>query len=96
MRLEFHPEAEMELVEAAAYYEARVAGLGERFGRELDRTTATLLEHPDIGAEIEPGLRRLVLHRFPFSVIYSVVGDVLYVLAVAHQRRSPGYWRTRA
>ena len=96
MRLEFHPDAEMELGEAAAYYEERVTGLGERFGREVEHFTALLLDHPDIGAEIEPGLRRFVLDRFPYALIDCVAGDVLYVLAVAHQRRRPGYWRERA
>lgn len=95
MKLEFHPDAEMELVEAAAYYEARVAGLGQRLGREVDRTTAVLLEHPGIGAAIEPGLRRFALDRFPYTLIDSVVGDVLYMLAVAHRSRRPGYWRAR-
>lgn len=96
MKLEFHPDAEMELGEAAAYYEERVTGLGERFAREVDRFTAMLLAHPDLGAEIEPGLRRFVLDRFPHALIYSMAGEVLYVLAVAHQRRRPGYWRERA
>jgi plasmid stabilization system protein ParE len=95
MKLEFHPDAEMELIEAASYYEARVAGLGERLGREVRRTTALLLEHPEVGSKIEPDLRRFALDRFPYTIIYSVSRDVLYVLAVAHQSRRPGYWRSR-
>jgi len=50
MKLEFHPEAELELIEAAAYYELQVRGLGERFEAEVRRATDLLLEQPEIGA----------------------------------------------
>ncbi|HSB73135.1 MAG TPA: type II toxin-antitoxin system RelE/ParE family toxin [Candidatus Methylomirabilis sp.] len=69
MRLEFHPEADLELSEAALYYDLQVPGLGERFGAEVKRVTDPLLEHPDTGAEIGSGHRKLPLRRFPFTVI---------------------------
>ena len=95
MKLEFHPEAELELIEAAAYYELQVPGLGERFEAEVRRATDLLLEHPEIGAPADPVLRKLVLNRFPFTLFYSVTSDVLRIEVVAHQRRRPGYWRSR-
>ena len=95
MRLEFHPEAEMELIEAAAHYELQVPGLGERFEAEIRHATDILLEHPDIGAPADPHLRRFVLNRFPFTLYYSATADVLRIQVVAHQRRRPGYWRSR-
>ena len=95
MRLEFHPEAELELIEAAAYYELQVAGLGERFEAEVRRATNLLLDHPEIGAPADPVLRKLVLNRFPFTLYYSVASDVLRIEVVAHQSRRPGYWRSR-
>ena len=95
MRLEFHPEAELELIEAALYYELQVPGLGERFEAEVRRATDLLLEHPDIGHPVDPDLRRFILHRFPFSLLYSATSEVLRIEAVAHQSRLPGYWRTR-
>jgi plasmid stabilization system protein ParE len=49
MRLEFHPEAELELIEAALHYELQVPGLGERFESEIRRATDLLLDHPEIG-----------------------------------------------
>jgi plasmid stabilization system protein ParE len=96
MRLEFHPDAEMEFIEAASYYENRVTGLGERFGREVERTTALLLMHPKIGSEIAADLRQIALDRFPYTLIYSLAPDMLHVLAVAHKSRRPDYWRSRA
>lgn len=95
MKLEFHPEAEMELVEEAAYYELQVPGLGERFEAEVRRATDILLDHPEIGSPADPHLRKFVLNRFPFTLYYSVTSDVLRIEVVAHQSRGPGYWQSR-
>ncbi len=72
MKLEFHPEAELELIEAALHYELQVPGLGERFESEVQRATDFLLDHPEIGPPVDPDLRRFVLPRFPFTLIYRV------------------------
>ena len=95
MRLEFHPEAELELIEAAVHYELQVPGLGTRLEAEIRRATDLLLEHPEIGSPADPNLRKFVLNRFPFVLIYSVTPDVLRIEVVAHQSRLPGYWRSR-
>ena len=94
MRYEFHPEAEQEFIEAAAYYERNVTGLGERFGSEVLYAIERLLEYPELGSPID-GLRRLTLTRFPYFLIYSFTADLLQVVAVAHAHRRPGYWRSR-
>lgn len=96
MIYEFHPEAEQEFVEAAAYYERNVTGLGERFGSEVRHAIERLLEYPELGAPMDADLRRLMLTRFPYFLIYSFTSDLLRVVAVAHARRRPGYWRSRA
>jgi plasmid stabilization system protein ParE len=95
VKLEFHPQAEIELIEAAAHYEQRVPGLGERFEAEVRGAVRTLLDHSEIGAAAAPGLRRFVLSRFPFTLYYSVTADVLRIEVVAHQSRRPGYWWSR-
>lgn len=95
MRLEFHPEAEMELVEAAAHYELQVPGLGERFEVEVRHATEILLQHPDIGVSADVDLRKFILNRFPFTLYYSVTSEVLRIEVVAHQSRRPAYWRSR-
>lgn len=95
MRYEFHPQAEVEVLEYAARYESDVPGLGERFGDEVERVVELLLENPNLGAPLEGEIRHFVLRRFPHSIIYAVVHDLLYILAVAHGRREPGYWATR-
>ena len=95
MKLEFHPEAELELLEAALRYELEVPGLGERFGTEVQRVTALLLEYPNIGRDVGYGRRKFSLRTFPFTLIYATAEEVLHVLAIAHHRRRPGYWRSR-
>jgi plasmid stabilization system protein ParE len=96
MKLEFHPEAEWELIEAAEYYERQVPGLGERLEAEVRRATDLLLDHPEIGAPADPVLRKLVLNRFPYTLYYSVTSSVVRIEVVAHQSRRPGYWRSRS
>lgn len=66
MIYEFHPDAEEEFIEAAAYYERNVPGLGERFAREAHQAIERLLKYPEIGSPIDPNLRRIVLTRFPY------------------------------
>jgi len=95
MRLEFHPEAELELIEAAVYYDKQVPGLGERFESEIRYATDLLLDQPEIGPPADPDLRKFILTRFPFTLYYSVTADVLRIEAVAHQSRRPGYWKPR-
>jgi plasmid stabilization system protein ParE len=95
MRYEFHPEAELELHEAATYYEVSVAGLGRRFGDEVARVVELVLEHPEMGAKLDKNLRHFVLARFPFSVVYSFTRDLVYIVAIAHGSREPDYWKQR-
>lgn len=95
MRYEFHPEAEQELYEAALRYETEAAGLGVRFTEEVERVIELLLEHPELGSRMDESLRHFVLRRFPFSVVYAVIEDSVYIVALAHGSREPNYWRLR-
>ena len=95
MKLEFHPEAEEELIESAAYYELRVTGLGHQLEAEMLRATSLLLSQPHLGKPVVGTLRQFALNRFPFTLYYTIAENVLRIEAVAHQRRLPGYWRAR-
>lgn len=95
MNIEFHPKAEQEFIEAAAYLESRVPGLGQRFVSELERNKEILLEWPELGAQIDETFRHFVFRRFPYSLIYVLEPTVIWVVAVAHDRRLPDYWRNR-
>lgn len=95
MRIEFHPDANEEFRAASAYYNNEVPGLGEGFISEVERIAELIQAHPTIGQPVDEVFRRAVLVRFPYSVIYCIEIDRLWVIAVAHQRRRPGYWRGR-
>ena len=91
-----HPEALEDLREAAEFYRQQAGTtLSQSFLAEFERSVALVLQHPMLGSLWRHGKRRLITRRFPFSVIYSVVGDQMRVLAVAHHSRRPGYWRGR-
>jgi plasmid stabilization system protein ParE len=62
---------------------------------ELDRAVDMIVESPNRWPKFESGTRRYLMRRFPFMVIYRDKGDVIQVLAVAHARRKPGYWKRR-
>jgi toxin ParE1/3/4 len=71
MKYKFHPDAELELDQAAIFYEAGMSGLGADFSDEVERVINILLEHPELGARSDEDLRHFVLRRFPFSVVYA-------------------------
>jgi plasmid stabilization system protein ParE len=97
VKVSLAPEAAQELMEGALFY-ARQAnpGLGERFITEFERCAALLAEQPKLGAVWRGAVRRFPLRRFPYNIIYSLGIAELRVIAVAHQSRKPGFWRSRA
>ena len=92
----FHSAAVRELEEAAFFYESRVTGLGRSFLDEVQRTVTLIERYPDAGATLGRGLRRVRVDRFPYSIVYQRSVDGLVIVAVAHHRRRPGYWRGRS
>ena len=97
MKLLLHIEATAELDAAVAWYEHEQEGLGFEMLEEVDRAFAVILESPTTWPLARPGssLRRFVLTRFPYTIIYSASQEWLRVFAVAHHKRRPGYWRAR-
>jgi toxin ParE1/3/4 len=93
-------EARGESVESAAWYDRQQMGLGGEFLDEIERSFLRIAEQPhgfprwslDLGPH---DIRRYVLSRFPFVVIYRCRPDETVILAVAHSRRRPFYWRDR-
>lgn len=95
MRAEFHPAAERELAAAVALGESRGSGLGGELLTEAERLTELLCDTPNIGEPVDTRHRRFPMRRFPFAFIYRVDGELLRIIAVAHRRQRPGYWRDR-
>lgn len=91
----FHPAALEELKAEVAYYEAITPGLGADFSERIFAAIDLACQFPDLGAPEGNGLRSLIAKRFPFIIYYEVLRDVVFVWAVMHAAREPGYWHTR-
>lgn len=96
MRVSFNPEAEQEFSEAAKWYLDEAGSKQARdFRNEIHRTLQLLSEHPAIGTPGRNKARSLVVHRYPYSVVYRMLEDILRVIAIARHSRRPGYWAGR-
>lgn len=91
----FHEIAELELNEAAKYYESKMRGLGIAFISEMERVTRHIQHNPESAPRILKTVRRKLLRGFPYSIMYSIVDDSIRILAIANQKRRPFYWRGR-
>jgi len=87
--------AQAELDEAVAWYADQAPGLGDAFLLETLKAIKLIEQFPRAWHPLTPQIRRCRLRRFPYSVVYTVDGDDLLVLAIAHQHRKPSYWRSR-
>ena len=96
----FGPEATTELEDAVRWYEQHRAGLGLRFLTAVDDAVESIARWPRAGAPIAGlealDVRRVPVSRFPYHVAYLITSERIEVLAIAHDRRRPMYWRERA
>lgn len=95
MSFVFHPAAEEEFAAAVDWYEARQPGLGVDFAVEVRAAISRAVALPNAWTELESGIRRVLTQRFPYGVLYSPSKSGIFVLAVMHLAREPGYWQTR-
>lgn len=95
MRVVLDPLAKREFDEARDYYNQQQPGLGAEFQEAVKDSLRRLREWPESGAVELQDVRRAVLRRFPYKLLYAIRPDHVYVLAVAHQHRQPGYWLAR-
>jgi plasmid stabilization system protein ParE len=92
VKVRFLTLAQQELDDAVAWYNEQATGLGQEFLDELDRVVRRAVTFPMSCPEIEPGVRRCLLARFPYGLIYGVDRKTIVVVAVAHLHREPRYW----
>ena len=88
-------EAEIELLEAVAYYEDKSPGLGLDFETEIERSIQVIRDLPEWWPLREDGTRRYLIRRFPYLVIYTFLNNQIWIIAIAHCKRRPGYWKGR-
>jgi plasmid stabilization system protein ParE len=93
--VEFHPDAQAEFISAAQFYERQAEGLGLEFIATAQNAYERLPEFPASGAPFGRRIRRLLVPKFPYGLLYRVEPERIYVVAVMHLHRRPGYWRSR-
>ncbi|HET9226895.1 MAG TPA: type II toxin-antitoxin system RelE/ParE family toxin [Thermoanaerobaculia bacterium] len=89
------PEADAEVYDASHWYEERREGLGQEFLNAFAAATSNLRHNPHLYPIVAGEARRLLLHRFPYSLIYEIHGDEVVVLACFHESRDPQEWLRR-
>lgn len=90
------PLSEADLEDAARWYDDERAGLADRFLSDVDQTFARIRERPLQFPTVSSGVRRALLHTFPYAVYFRASEGIVVVLAVLHLRRNPKVWRRRA
>ncbi len=88
--------AEQEMLDAAAYYELQVPGLGQDFLAKIASAVADIAESPERWPIVRLHVRRRLVHRFPYGLLYRVAPQEVVVLAVAHLHRHASYWVRRS
>jgi plasmid stabilization system protein ParE len=94
MKVRFLELAQYELDDAFVWYEEHMQGLGRELLDEVDRSIRRVARWPLAGKEISPDLRRCLVKRFPYGIIYGIE-DTIVIVSVAHLHRKPFYWLER-
>lgn len=95
MTVIFSRLAKLELDDAVLYYELEFPGLGTRFKEEVRKAALRILNYPT-ACPFECGeIRKYVMHKFPYKLLFSIESDHIFIMAVAHQHRNPDYWVDR-
>ncbi|MGL4550909.1 MAG: type II toxin-antitoxin system RelE/ParE family toxin [Gemmataceae bacterium] len=89
------PQAEEEFEEAALWYESRAASLGTDFVARIQDKLDRIRTHPLLYPEVQDGIRRAGVQRFPYGIFYRILTDRIEVIAVFHSSRDPAEWQGR-
>ena len=95
MIVRFLSPAENEMLEAAAYYEMQVDNLGFNFLDIIETAVSEIAEHPEAWPEIENNIRKRIVRRFPYKILYTIHKSEILIVAVMHQKQRPRYWADR-
>ena len=95
MKVSLLPLAQKELDEAFTWYEEQVVGLGDSFLDEFNQSVKLIVSFPELYEQIYDNLRRCLMNRFPYGIIYGIDGEMIIIIAVAHLKRKPKYWSKR-
>ncbi len=92
MKIIFSKLAQQELEDGIHYYEIEYSGLGRKFKEEIKKAALRIAEYPEAWSIEQNEIRKCLLHKFPYKLLYSIETDHIFVIAIAHLHRSPDYW----
>ncbi|MFT7721502.1 MAG: type II toxin-antitoxin system RelE/ParE family toxin [Roseateles sp.] len=95
MRIVFRPQARQEVLDAADWYRQRAPGLDRDFLLAVDAAVQAAASRPLAHPLVEDNVRRVLVKRFPYTVVFDALPDELVVIAVFQHRREPTAWRLR-
>jgi len=95
IKIEFHPEATQELEQSAAWYQEKSNAAAKGFALAVDAAVNKISREPERFPRVDQRHQACNLTTYPFQIIYRQEGEAIYVIAVAHAKRRPGYWRSR-
>jgi len=93
--LGFHPHADAEMMEAAAYYESQQEDLGKRFLSAVQDSLNRIQINPSLYPIVHLDVRQCLTKPFPFNVLFRITPNQIIIMAVMHQSRHPDYWKNR-
>jgi toxin ParE1/3/4 len=92
----FYDQAGEEMTAAVAFYESRLAGLGLDLLDEVQHVVDRIHANPEIGGHYgRYDVRYLLCRRFPYTVYYLARSEFIWIVAIAHNSRGPGFWHER-
>ena len=95
MKYFFHEEAEYEFLKAVDYYETCEDGLGRRFAQEVYSAIQRVCDFPFAWEKLDSETHRCLTDKFPYGVLYRVVGNHIIIMAIMNLHRAPSYWSER-
>ena len=95
MKISFLIPVQTEFEEAMEYYDEQRTGLGIEFSEEVRQALDRVSHYPEAWSQLSPRIRRCLVNRFPYSVIYEVRNELLIIIAIQHHLRKPESWRSR-
>ncbi len=95
MDIKFRKEAADEFASAVKYYNKERPGLGYEFALEIRSTLKRIKIFQEAWPFITPNIRKCIVKRFPFAILYYIENKYVLIIAVMHLKRKPGYWQNR-
>lgn len=95
MKLSFLDAAQSEFDDAINYYDQRSLGLGFEFAEEVEQALQRIDHYPKAWSPLSWRVRRCVVNRFPYSVIYEIRSEIIIIVAIQHHHQEPESWRSR-